>query len=191
MIIFFHIRPVTGNDITSLYSRYLFLCFPDCTVYNGFGCRCICRRHQTHIDPYFRAVRHYIRTVAACDLTESNSRNSQVMMLRACLDLFSDTADGFCHGCNGIGSLPWIACMGGNSCYGQFKPGSSLVSHLDLSVCRLRIQDPVIFCDPAGLNSSFYATHKVLFIYRADHGKWLLRKFAPFSHFLYHVFKGS
>ena len=191
MIIFFHIRTVACDGITAFHSRYFLFCFFNSPVYNGFGCRCICWRHQTHINPYFRAVRHYIRAVAAGDLSESDCRDPQIMMGRACLDLFSDAADGFCHSCNGIGSFPWITCMGGNSCYGQFKPGPSLVSHLDLAVCRFCIQDPVIFCDPAGLDSSFYTTHKVLFIYRTDHSKWLFRQFSCFSYLFYHVFKSS
>ena len=112
-------------------------------------------------------------------------------MGRACLDLFSYAADGFCHSCDSIGSLPWIAGMGSNSCHGQFKPGPSLVGYLDLAVSWLCIQEPVILCDPSGLNSSFYTTHKVLFIYGTDHGKWLFWQFASFSHLLYHIFKGS
>ena len=93
------------------------------------------------------------------------------MVGRTGCNLLSYAADHLRHGCNGVCSLPWIAGVGGDARNGQFKPGAALVSHLNLSVCRLCIQNPVLLRDPAGTDGMLHSPHKILFIHGTDYGK--------------------
>ncbi len=75
------------------------------------------------------------------------------------------------HGTDGVCALPRLACVGRNALYGELKPGSALMGHLDLGIGRLGVEDPFAPSNPAGFDGGFNTAHFVFLVYGADEGQ--------------------
>ena len=89
-------------------------------------------------------------------------------MGRGIKNVLAKCADNFSHGSDGVSPFPWGAGVGSMTLHINFVPCTAFVRHLDLSVCRLCIDDPVFGSDPAGPYAGFRTAHKVFLIHRTD-----------------------
>lgn len=134
------------------------------------GCR-IGRRSQAHIDPDLGAVGHDIGAISALNLAKRDGRRPQLIMLGQRCERMAQRADGLGHGGDGIGALPRLARVCRHASHFNLEPRTPLVRHLDLSVGGLGVQHPFARTDPAGIDGCLGASHKVLFVDRADERK--------------------
>ena len=129
------------------------------------------RRRQAHVDPDLGVVGHDIGAIAALYLSKRDGRRTQLIMHGQRRKRVTKRAHDLGHGGDGVGALPRLACMSRDAGHLDLEPRTPLVRHLDLSVGGLGVQHPSARTDPAGIDGCLGASHKVLFVDRADERK--------------------
>ena len=168
MFVFFHIGAVSGDLVGSMDSGYSGLCVFDRLLDDPVGLFGTKWRNKAHIDPQLALIRNDIRTITALDLPKCDRRLTEIRMCRRVLDRGTDLMNDLRHGGNSVCPFLWRTGMSRVPGDCDLVPGPSFVGNLDLPVGRFGIQNPVFFCDPAGLDTAFASTHKIFFVYGTD-----------------------